>query len=106
MGNNVLCVDIDPERIKKLQQCIVPIHEPGLQEMIQTNVEATRIDFTLDANAGIEHGLFQFIAVGTPPDEDGSADLQHVLKVAETIGQGMNDYKVVVNKSTVPVRNR
>ena len=103
VGNNVLCVDIDEERVKKLQQCIVPIHEPGLQELIQTNVEATRIEFTLDANAGIEHGLFQFISVGTPPDEDGSADLQHVLKVAETIGQGMNDYKVVVNKSTVPV---
>lgn len=103
VGNNVLCVDIDEERVKKLQQCIVPIHEPGLQELIQTNVEATRIEFTLDANAGIEHGLFQFIAVGTPPDEDGSADLQHVLKVAETIGQGMDDYKVVVNKSTVPV---
>lgn len=103
VGNNVLCVDIDEERVKKLQQCIVPIHEPGLQELIQTNVEATRIEFTLDANEGIEHGLFQFIAVGTPPDEDGSADLQHVLKVAETIGQGMTDYKVVVNKSTVPV---
>ena len=103
VGNNVLCVDIDPKRIKKLQQCIVPIHEPGLQELIQSNVEAARIDFTLDADAGIKHGLFQFIAVGTPPDEDGSADLQHVLKVAETIGQGMDDYKVVVNKSTVPV---
>ncbi len=103
VGNNVLCVDIDEERVKKLQQCIVPIHEPGLQELIQTNVEATRIEFTLDANAGIEHGLFQFISVGTPPDEDGSADLQHVLKVAETIGQGMDDYKVVVSKSTVPV---
>jgi UDPglucose 6-dehydrogenase len=103
VGNNVLCVDIDEERVKKLQDCIVPIHEPGLQELIQTNVEATRIEFTLDAEAGIDHGLFQFIAVGTPPDEDGSADLQHVLKVADTIGQGMNDYKVVVNKSTVPV---
>ena len=103
VGNNVVCVDIDEERVKKLQDCIVPIHEPGLQELIQTNVEATRIDFTLDAEAGIDHGLFQFIAVGTPPDEDGSADLQHVLKVAETIGQGMNDYKVVINKSTVPV---
>jgi UDPglucose 6-dehydrogenase len=103
VGNNVLCVDIDEERIKKLQQCVVPIYEPGLQELIQTNVEATRIEFTLDAHAGIEHGLFQFISVGTPPDEDGSADLQHVLKVAETIGQGMNDYKLVVNKSTVPV---
>ncbi len=103
VGNNVLCVDIDPERIKKLQQCIVPIHEPGLQELIQTNLEAARIEFTHDAHEGIEHGLFQFIAVGTPPDEDGSADLQYVLKVAETIGQSMNDYKIVVNKSTVPV---
>ncbi|MFK7816769.1 MAG: UDP-glucose/GDP-mannose dehydrogenase family protein [Gammaproteobacteria bacterium] len=103
VGNNVLCVDINKERVKKLQQCIVPIHEPGLQELIQTNVEATRIEFTLDAEAGINHGLFQFIAVGTPPDEDGSADLQHVLKVAETIGQSMNEYKVVINKSTVPV---
>ncbi len=103
VGNNVLCVDIDPDRIEKLKQCIVPIHEPGLQELIQTNVEATRIDFTLDADEGIAHGLFQFISVGTPPDEDGSADLQHVLNVAETIGKGMDDYKVIVNKSTVPV---
>jgi len=103
VGNNVLCVDIDKERIKKLKQCIVPIHEPGLQELIQTNVEATRIEFTLDAQEGIEHGLFQFIAVGTPPDEDGSADLQHVLAVAKTIGQSMQEYKVIVNKSTVPV---
>ena len=103
VGNNVLCVDIDPERIKKLKQCIVQIHEPGLQELIQTNVEASRINFTLDAAEGIKHGLFQFIAVGTPPDEDGSADLQHVLKVAESIGKGMDDYKIVVNKSTVPV---
>ncbi len=103
VGNNILCVDIDADRIKKLKQCIVPIHEPGLQELIQTNVDANRIEFTLDANEGIEHGLFQFISVGTPPDEDGSADLQHVLKVAKTIGQHMNDYKIVVNKSTVPV---
>jgi UDPglucose 6-dehydrogenase len=103
VGNNVMCVDIDEERVKKLQQCIVPIHEPGLQELIQTNVEANRIEFTLDAEAGINHGLFQFIAVGTPPDEDGSADLQHVVKVADTIGQGMHEYKVIVNKSTVPV---
>ncbi len=103
VGNNVLCVDIDEDRIKKLKQCIVPIHEPGLQELIQTNVEATRIDFTLNAIEGLEHGLFQFISVGTPPDEDGSADLQHVLSVAKTIGQNLNDYKIIVNKSTVPV---
>lgn len=103
VGNNVLCVDIDENRIKQLNQCIVPIHEPGLQELIQSNLEAARIEFTLDAEQGIEHGLFQFIAVGTPPDEDGSADLQHVLTVAKTIGQSINDYKIVVNKSTVPV---
>ena len=103
VGNNVLCVDIDEERIKKLKQCIVPIHEPGLQELIQKNVEATRIEFTLDANEGIKHGLFQFISVGTPPDEDGSADLQHVLKVAKNIGKSMSDYRIIVNKSTVPV---
>lgn len=103
VGNNVLCVDIDEERVKKLKQCIVPIHEPGLQELIQTNVEAARIEFTLDAHEGLEHGLFQFISVGTPPDEDGSADLQHVLAVAKNIGQHMGEYKIVVNKSTVPV---
>lgn len=103
VGNNVLCVDIDENRIKQLKQSIVPIHEPGLQELIQTNLEATRIDFTLDAEKGIEHGLFQFIAVGTPPDEDGSADLQHVLGVAQAIGKNINDYKIIVNKSTVPV---
>ena len=103
VGNNVLCVDIDEERIKRLRQCIVPIHEPGLQELIQTNVEATRIEFTLDAHEGLEHGLFQFISVGTPPDQDGTADLQHVLAVAKNIGQLMNEYKIIVNKSTVPV---
>lgn len=103
VGNNVLCVDIDAGRIKKLKQCIVPIHEPGLQELIQTNVEAARIEFTLDAQKGIKHGLFQFIAVGTPPDEDGSADLQHILTVANSIGQHMDAYKIIINKSTVPV---
>ena len=103
VGNNVLCVDIDEERVKQLNNCIVPIHEPGLHELIQANLEATRIEFTLDAEQGVEHGLFQFIAVGTPPDEDGSADLQHVLAVAKTIGQNIDEYKIVVNKSTVPV---
>lgn len=103
VGNNVLCVDIDKERVKKLQQCIVPIREPGLQELIQSNVEAARIEFTLNAQEGIDHGLFQFISVGTPPDEDGSADLQHVLAVAKNLGQHMDDYKIIVNKSTVPV---
>ena len=102
-GNNVLCVDVNVEKINKLKQSIVPIHEPGLQKLIQANLEAGHIDFTLDAEIGIEHGPLQFIAVGTPPDEDGSADLRHVLAVANTIGQYMNEYRVVVNKSTVPV---
>lgn len=102
-GNSILCVDINADRINQLKQCIIPIHEPGLQELIQTNLEAGRIDFTLDAEQGIEHGLFQFIAVGTPPDEDGSADLQHVLTVANAIGEHMNEYRVIVSKSTVPL---
>ncbi len=103
VGNNVLCVDSDTDKINKLKQRIVPVYEPGLQELVQTNMEAARIEFTLDAEAGVEHGLVQFIAVGTPANEDGSADLQHVLEVAKTIGQHMSDYKVIVNKSTVPV---
>jgi UDPglucose 6-dehydrogenase len=81
----------------------VPIHEPGLDTLIKRNSEAGRIEFTTDAARGVEHGLFQLIAVGTPPDEDGSADLRHVISVAQTIGQHMNDYRIVITKSTVPV---
>jgi UDPglucose 6-dehydrogenase len=81
----------------------VPIHEPGLETLIKRSAEAGRLRFTTDAQEGVEHGLFQLIAVGTPPDEDGSADLRHVLAVARSIGDHMNDYKVVVTKSTVPV---
>ena len=107
-GNHVLCVDIDTDRVSKLNQCIIPIHEPGLHEpglheLVQANLEAGRIAFTSDAAGGVQHGQFQFIAVGTPPDEDGMADLQHVLAVAETVGRYMDDYRLVVNKSTVPV---
>jgi UDPglucose 6-dehydrogenase len=80
-----------------------PIYEPGLSEMIVTNQSAGRLNFTLDPAEGVAHGLFQFIAVGTPPDEDGSADLQHVLAVARSIGQHLDDYRIIVNKSTVPV---
>jgi UDPglucose 6-dehydrogenase len=86
-----------------LQRGEVPIHEPGLETLIKRSAEAGRLRFTTDAKEGVEHGLFQLIAVGTPPDEDGSADLRHVLAVARTIGDHMNDYKVVVTKSTVPV---
>lgn len=103
IGNNVFCVDINVPRINKLKKGIVPIHEPGLQELVRLNAEAARIEFTSDIQAGVKHGLFQFISVGTPPDEDGSADLQHVLTVAKDIGLYMNDYKIIIIKSTVPV---
>lgn len=102
-GNHILCVDVDREKIEMLRNAHVPIHEPGLDELIRRNLDAGRLSFTNDAGAGVAHGLFQMIAVGTPPDEDGSADLRHVLKVAETIGEHMKEYKVVITKSTVPV---
>ena len=103
MGNHVLCVDVDPRKIEMLKKGEVPIHEPGLDALIQRNAAAGRLQFTTDAAAAVAHGTLQFIGVGTPPDEDGSADLQYVLAVARTIGQHMTDYKVVVDKSTVPV---
>lgn len=103
VGNEVLCVDIDPRKIEMLNNGEIPIYEPGLEDLVRDNHRAGRLNFTLDVAQGVAHGLFQFIAVGTPPDEDGSADLQHVLAVAENIGKHMSDYRVVVNKSTVPV---
>ena len=103
VGNDVLCVDIDEKKIARLKNGEIPIYEPGLDEMVLHNVKAGRLNFTTDAQQGVEHGLFQFIAVGTPPDEDGSADLQHVVAVAKSIGTYMNDYRIVVDKSTVPV---
>ena len=103
VGNRVLCVDIDPDKIERLQRGEVPIYEPGLDELIENNMAAGRLGFTLDAAEGVRHGLFQFIAVGTPPDEDGSADLRHVLAVADTIARHMDEYRIVVDKSTVPV---
>ena len=102
-GNNVLCVDIDAGKVARLQQGEIPIHEPGLDDLVKRNFEKGRLKFTTSAEEGIAHGLFQFIAVGTPPEEDGSADLSHVLAVAETIGRNMTEYRVVVDKSTVPV---
>ena len=102
-GNNVLCVDIDPVKIERLKRGEIPIHEPGLEAVIERNVKAGRIHFTTDAAAGVAHGLFQLIAVGTPPDEDGSADLTHVSAVAHTIATHMKDYRIIVDKSTVPV---
>src|SRR5271167_4609598 len=102
-GNQVLCVDVDEVKIAMLLKGEVPIHEPGLQALVTRNAAAGRLSFTTNAKEGVEHGLFQLIAVGTPPDEDGSADLRHVLEVAHTIGRHMSEYKVVVTKSTVPV---
>ena len=98
-----VCVDVDAGKIERLKQGEVPIHEPGLEALIKRNVEAGRIEFTTDAGAGVEHGLFQLIAVGTPPGEDGSADLRYVLAVARTIGTHLNRYSIVITKSTVPV---
>lgn len=103
VGNDVMCVDIDARKVEMLQRGEIPIYEPGLDDMVLSNSEAGRLHFTTDIAQGVAHGLFQFIAVGTPPDEDGSADLQHVLSVANSIGKHMNEYRVVVNKSTVPV---
>jgi len=102
-GNHVVCVDVDEGKIERLRRGEVPIHEPGLDALLDRNAEAGRIEFTTDAVQGVEHGLFQFIAVGTPPDEDGSADLRHVLGAARTIATHMNRYSIVVTKSTVPV---
>jgi len=102
-GNHVVCVDIDEGKVARLQQGDIPIHEPGLDELVRRNQEKGRLRFTTSAEEGIAHGLFQFIAVGTPPEEDGSADLSHVLSVAETIGRNMGEYRIVVDKSTVPV---
>ena len=103
VGNHVLCVDIDAEKIANLKRGQIPIFEPGLEAMVRANTEAGRLRFTTDAKEGVAHGLFQFIAVGTPPDEDGSADLRHVLAVAQTIGEHIENYRIVVGKSTVPV---
>jgi len=103
VGNDVLCVDIDERKTTMLQNGEIPIYEPGLEALVQKNIAAGRLHFTADPAAGVAHGLFQFIAVGTPPDEDGSADLQYVLAVANSIGQYMDDYRIIVDKSTVPV---
>ncbi len=103
VGNDVVCVDVDPAKIDLLNSGGIPIYEPGLEAMVQRNREAGRLTFTLDPKKGVEHGLFQFIAVGTPPDEDGSADLQYVTAVARSIAEHMTEYRVIIDKSTVPV---
>ncbi|WP_263322550.1 UDP-glucose/GDP-mannose dehydrogenase family protein [Endozoicomonas sp. Mp262] len=103
VGHDVVCVDIDQSKVDNLKKGIIPIYEPGLEPLVKENYEAGRLHFTTNAQEGVEHGKIQFIAVGTPPDEDGSADLQYVLAVAETIATHMNDHKIIVDKSTVPV---
>ena len=103
VGNDVLCLDVDARKIGVLQQGGVPIHEPGLEPMIRRNVAAGRLRFTTDVDAAVGHAPVQFIAVGTPPDEDGSADMQYVLQAARNVGRRMTQWTLVVDKSTVPV---
>jgi len=103
VGNDVLCLDVDPRKIDILNAGGVPIHEPGLEAVIRRNVAAGRLSFTTDVDAAVAFGQVQFIAVGTPPDEDGSADMQYVIAAARNIGRRMQGYTVVVDKSTVPV---
>jgi UDPglucose 6-dehydrogenase len=102
-GNDVVCVDKDADKVARLQKNEIPIYEPGLEPMVRRNQAEGRLTFTTDLGAAVRAARVVLIAVGTPPDEDGSADLQHVLAVAREIGRNMNDTKVVVTKSTVPV---
>jgi UDPglucose 6-dehydrogenase len=103
VGNDVMCLDVDAGKIETLNRGGVPLHEPGLQDMIRRNVVGGRLRFTTDIDAAVTHGTLQFIAVGTPPDEDGSADMQYVIAAARNIGSRMVEFKVIVDKSTVPV---
>jgi UDPglucose 6-dehydrogenase len=103
MGNHVVCLDVNAEKIRVLEAGGMPIHEPGLLDMLKRNRAAGRLQFTTDVVAAVNHGTLQFIGVGTPPNEDGSADLQYVLEAARAVGRSMTDYKVIIDKSTVPV---
>ena len=103
LGNDVLCLDVDADKIERLDAGDIPLYEPGLEPLVRHNAHARRLRFTTDVEEGVRHGEFQLIAVGTPPDEDGSADLQYVLAVAKSIGEHMDDYRIVIDKSTVPV---
>ena len=103
VGHHVMCMDVDQAKIDRLREGIIPIYEPGLEPIVAHNTAAGRLQFTTDVAEAVDYGELQFIAVGTPSDEDGSADLKYVLAVAGSIGEQMNDYKVVIDKSTVPV---
>lgn len=103
VGNNVMCLDVNAEKIRILEAGDIPIHEPGLLELVRRNAASGRLQFTTNVERAAHWGQVQFIAVGTPPDEDGSADLQYVVAAARNIGRYMNEYRVIVNKSTVPV---
>lgn len=103
VGHDVVCVDVDQSKVDALKNGVIPIYEPGLTPLVKENYEAGRLAFTTDAEEAVNHGEIQFIAVGTPPDEDGSADLKYVLAVAKTIATHMQDRKIIINKSTVPV---
>ncbi len=103
VGHHVICIDIDKKKIEGLKKGIIPIYEPGLEAIVIENVKEGRLSFSSDSHVGIKHASIQFIAVGTPPDEDGSADLHYVLSVAKSIGHYMDDEKIIINKSTVPV---
>ena len=103
MGANVVCIDIDKQKIENLKQGVIPIYEPGLEELVLRNVQAGRLEFTTELREVLDDVEIVFSAVGTPPDEDGSADLKHVVEVARTIGQHMKQYILLVTKSTVPV---
>lgn len=103
VGHDVVCIDVDQQKVDNLENGIIPIYEPGLTPLVTSNFESGRVKFTTDAKMGVEHGDVIFIAVGTPPDEDGSADLKYVLAVAKTIAEFMPSHKIVINKSTVPV---
>jgi len=103
VGHDVVCVDVDQSKVDALRNGVIPIYEPGLTPLVKENYEAGRLSFTTNAEEAVNHGEVQFIAVGTPPDEDGSADLKYVLAVAETIATYMQDRKIIIDKSTVPV---
>jgi UDPglucose 6-dehydrogenase len=103
VGHDVMCIDVDETKVEKLKKGEIPIYEPGLAPLVTKNYEEGRLRFSADPRVGVEHGVIQFIAVGTPPDEDGSADLKYVTAVARTIAEHMSSHKVILDKSTVPV---